>query len=115
MTTIQPIPSFHWPVTPKPQPNLYVEIGVHLLHTHIGEWVDPEDVFQACNRIDDLDSDLVDLLEPWQHDLRTQLDDCNARSMSGGFGDRFTIYSKSGRPLWQWTCEASGWSYEMFL
>jgi hypothetical protein len=101
--------------TIQPEPNMYVEIGVHMLWAYVDEFVDPEDVFVACNRIDDLDTDLVDLHEPWQHDLRTQLDQCNARSMSAGFGDRFTFYSPTNRALGQWTCEVGGWSFKYIV
>lgn len=67
--------------------------------------VEPEQVFEACNRIGSLWSDLENLPHEWQRTLRTQLDNLGAPSMS--VGDFFQI-ELDGRD-YQTHCLPTGW------
>lgn len=91
---------------------LAVTLGaMNPLRTHrtIGVVLDtefqPEDVFEACNRIGSFWSDLDSLPHQWQKSLRTQLDGLNACSMSVGDYFDVTIDGRTMRHI----CLPTGW------
>jgi hypothetical protein len=69
----------------------------------------PDDVFLACNRIDDVEVD-VNHLVGWQRELRRLLDHHQAPSMSPG--DSFDVTSDAGRHVGSWVCDSFGWHVE---
>lgn len=88
-------------------PVLSVHIGDRELITAVPSDFTPDEVFVACNRIVDLHSDLARLGAEWQRQLRTQLDDQGARSLS--VGDCFAV-PRAGC-LAVWVVAASGFHY----
>lgn len=69
---------------------------------------DPEAVFKACNRINELDVDRANLPFAWQKIMREMLDFHAAPSMSAG--DSFTISTPHAN-LGTWTCNMVGWTH----
>ena len=80
--------------------------GSHLIVPFAGE-PDPELVFQAANRIGDLDHDLAALPEPYRI-IRHGLASMGGCSMSSG--DWCQVVSGDGFILGTWTCESVGWT-----
>ena len=70
--------------------------------------LDPETIFQACNRIADIDTDCADL-PSWACPLRIGLDAAQATSMSTG--DEIRVFThEHGYQIRKIRCEISGWS-----
>lgn len=65
----------------------------------------PEDVYEACNRIESFWTDLDNLPHEWQKSLRRQLDGLNASSMS--VGDYFDV--TIGEHTMRHICLPTGW------
>jgi hypothetical protein len=62
--------------------------------TDAGDGFDPEDVFVACNRIDELGIDQAQLKWAWQQDCRRLIDEIGAPSMS--VHDVFVLHDGRG-------------------
>lgn len=73
-----------------------------------GHEFDPEAVFKACNRINELDADRNNLPFAWQKMMREMLDFHAAPSMS--VGDSFAITTPRAN-LGTWTCNMVGWTH----
>lgn len=70
--------------------------------------INPEQVFEAANRIDDLPEDERGLAHAWQRRIRRALDEYQAPSMSGG--DSIELCTNTGVYLGGWRCDSIGWS-----
>jgi len=71
---------------------------------HLDQEFTPDQVFQACNRIDSLVVDIAGLDDAWQRHLRYELEINEFPSMSR----KDTIHLES---IGTWTCESRGWSF----
>lgn len=70
----------------------------------------PDDAFVACNRIDSIDQDLTNLQADWQQELRRQLHDSAAPSMSVGDMVAFEHFNADSVTFWcLWEVEWDGW------
>lgn len=70
--------------------------------------VNPDDIFHAANRIDDVDVDCRNLNADWLKTIRRALDTAEAPSMCGG--DTIELIAANGTYLGGWNCESIGWS-----
>lgn len=89
---------------------MYVSLGPGSAwaYDNVPTTVDPEQVFNACNRITDLETDLSNLQFAWQRELREYIDRRGLPSMSAG--DRFTITDcLNNERIFDARCMASGW------
>lgn len=75
------------------------------LSVHINSEFTPDEVFQACNRINDLADDIDQMPHRWQHELRTELEFSSFPSMS--IGDRIHVAG-----IGVWICKNIGWDFE---
>ena len=105
---------------------LHITLGIHhnrivpdrtpvelIIHDHPVEF-EPEWVFAACNRVEDLASDLRRFRylysdQPWLCHLRRAIDSVAAPSMS--VEDTIDVVSESGEYLGTWTCDPFDWSF----
>jgi hypothetical protein len=67
----------------------------------------PEHIFKAANRIDEVDVDLAHLPTEWQRVIRRSIDSAGAPSMS--VNDAVYVTSDSGEELGGWRCTSFGW------
>ena len=72
------------------------------------EEINPDDVFRAANRIDDVPEDERGLAHAWQRRIRRLIDAEGTPSMSGG--DTIELVSDEGMYLGGWHCDSYGWS-----
>lgn len=70
--------------------------------------LDPDQIFQAANRIDDVPEDERGLAHAWQRRVRRLIDEHQAPSMS--VGDTAELCSDDGMYLGGWLCEPVGWT-----
>jgi hypothetical protein len=83
-----------------------------------GTEIDPEQVYEACNRIVDEATDIAALPNNWQKTLRWHLERSGAPSMSHGDWYELWVTRGSGEVvrghemLARWSCELNGWSVE---
>jgi hypothetical protein len=89
---------------------LRVGLGVDVLHVGVEGEFTPEQVFVACNRVEDLLSDLDALPFEWQRLLRRTMDLETAMARSMSVGDWFTLCSPSGRVIARYVCDPVGWT-----
>lgn len=66
----------------------------------------PDEVFIACNRIEDTARDIAGLDHDWQRTLRWHIDVIEAPSMS--VGDQFELLGPRG-PIGRWVVTSDGW------
>lgn len=69
----------------------------------------PEDIFEACNRIRHLEADLGELPHEWQRTLRRKLETTRCPSMSAGDFYELELQGRTVRTY----CHPFGWGASM--
>lgn len=89
----------------------YITLGqrVTIITEEIPAETDPEQIFRALNRIEDVDYDCLNLDHEWQKELRFELDAAKAPSMS--VGDTITFEADSGELLGAVIVKPFGFQY----